>query len=93
MEGIDAPLADMEAAGVYMAAQMFFSQERMFFFKVVLDHPGGQEKEQVTPGAVREVCGLWIEKIWTFIAGIAGAFCDIGTANENAVANEGKHGG
>ncbi len=66
MEGITAPLADMEAAGLYLAAQLFFSQERMFFFKVVLDHPGGSTKERVTPEAVRAVCGSWAQTVWTF---------------------------
>lgn len=71
MEGIAAPLADMEAAGLYLAAQLFFSQERMFFFKVVLDHPGadhpgGSSKEHVTPETVRAVCGSWAQTVWTF---------------------------
>ena len=32
-------LADMEASGVYQAAQMFFEQHQILFFKVVYDQP------------------------------------------------------
>ena len=41
MEGLPCDLAEMEAAGMYQAAQMFFEQHRIVFFKVVYDQPDG----------------------------------------------------
>lgn len=96
MEGIAAPLADMEAAGLYLAAQLFFSQERMFFFKVVLDHPGanhpgGSTKEHVTPETVRAVCGSWAQTVWTFAksaACIAAGCPEVGDAAVSAAGGD-----
>ncbi len=39
MAGLPCTLADMEGAGVYQAAQMFFKQHQLLFFKAVFDLP------------------------------------------------------
>lgn len=74
MEGRRARLVDMEAAGIYQAAQIYFMQHRMLFFKVAFDHPGlaggshnGSAAEPVSPEIVRQLCDDCIQPVLRFI--------------------------
>lgn len=78
MEGRRARLVDMEAAGIYQAAQIYFMQHRMLFFKVVFDHPGNDPEhaggsegacnaEPMSPESVRQLCDNCIQTVLRFI--------------------------
>lgn len=78
MEGRRARLVDMEAAGIYQAAQIYFMQHRMLFFKVAFDHPGlaggshnGSAAEPVSPESVRQLCDDCIQPVLRFITRVA----------------------
>lgn len=75
MAGLCCALADMEAAGMYQAAQLFFEQHQMLFFKVVYDQPDedgfdGGNKNTSGPDVlcdpasqVKKLCKLWVKSL------------------------------
>lgn len=66
MDDQPCPLADMEGSGIYQAAQMFFEQHQMLFFKVVYDQPaaGTEGRRSASPGEeVKELCGRGSKKL------------------------------
>lgn len=75
MEGRCARLVDMEAAGIYQAAQIYFMQHRMLFFKAAFDHPdenscsseSGCGGEPVSPESVRQICDRCVFPVLRFL--------------------------
>lgn len=75
MTGLCCALADMEAAGMYQSAQLFFEQHQMLFFKVVYDQPdedgfGGGNKNTPAPyglsdltAQVEKLCKPWAKML------------------------------
>ncbi len=82
MDGLPCPLADMEGTGVYQAAQMFFGQHQILFFKAVYDLPGQETDLETLPGTqtgalpgpgdlVRNLCGRFAETLCRDIFSLA----------------------